>query len=102
MHRLRDGGWLLDTPGMRELQLSDAASGLTDVFDDILAIAQQCKFSDCAHRTEPGCAVRTALAAGTLDPIRFERWRKLTAEEALNSLSLAAGRSAGRPVIDRE
>src|SRR5690606_16359557 len=82
MHRLDRGGWLLDTPGMRELQLSDAAAGISEVFDDFILTAESCRFSDCAHDREPGCAVRAAIAEGTLTTERFDRWRKLTAEEA--------------------
>ncbi|RYE72103.1 MAG: ribosome small subunit-dependent GTPase A [Oxalobacteraceae bacterium] len=80
MHRLDQGGWLMDTPGMRELHLSDATEGLAEVFDDIGLLAQECRFSNCAHNSEPDCAVRVALAQGELDPVRFARWRKLTAE----------------------
>jgi len=97
MHRLTHGGWLMDTPGMRELQLSDAAHGLADVFEDILALALRCKFSNCAHRSEPGCAVRSALNAGTLQADRLDRLRKLTAEDELNTLSLDKHRSKNRP-----
>jgi len=82
MHRLAEGGWLMDTPGMRELHLSDAAEGVAEVFDDIVALAQECRFSNCGHGQEPGCAVRAAIAQGTLETVRFERWRKLTAENA--------------------
>jgi ribosome biogenesis GTPase / thiamine phosphate phosphatase len=85
MHRLAQGGWLMDTPGMRELHLSDADEGLADVFDDIVMLAQQCRFSNCGHGAEPGCAVQAGLADGTLDPVRFARWQKLTAEEAANA-----------------
>lgn len=82
MHRLDRGGWLLDTPGMRELQLPDAATGIADVFDDFILTAQQCRFSDCAHGAEPGCAVRAAIADGTLTVERFDRWRKLAAADS--------------------
>lgn len=92
MHRLAGGGWLLDTPGMRELQLSDAAAGLDEVFDDVVALALACKFTNCGHASEPDCAVQAALRAGTLDAARLDRWRKLGAEDALNSRSLAARR----------
>ncbi len=92
MHRLEGGGWLLDTPGMRELQLSDAAAGLDELFDDVVALARDCRFSNCGHRGEPDCAVQAALRAGTLDPARLARWRKLGAEDALNSRSLAERR----------
>ena len=81
MHRLKGGGWLLDTPGMRELQLSDAAAGVSEIFDDFVLAAQDCRFSDCAHGNEPGCAVQAAIAEGTLTSERFDRWRQLTAEE---------------------
>ncbi|WP_447759805.1 ribosome small subunit-dependent GTPase A [Sphingopyxis panaciterrae] len=81
MHRLDRGGWLLDTPGMRELQLSDAAEGISEVFDDLIEMARRCRFSDCAHRGEPDCAVRTAIADGTLPSARFDRWQKLASED---------------------
>ncbi len=81
MHRLGGGGWLLDTPGMRELQLADATAGIAEVFDDFVEIAEQCRFSDCAHRGEPGCAVRAAIAAGELTEERFDRWQQLAAED---------------------
>lgn len=80
MHRLEQGGWLLDTPGMRELQLADTASGLADVFDDITLLQQSCRFSNCRHDAEPGCAIRSALEEGTLSLERLARWRKLAAE----------------------
>jgi ribosome biogenesis GTPase len=96
MHRLAHGGWLMDTPGMRELQLSDAAAGLADVFDDIVSLSQQCRFSDCAHRSEPGCAIRAALAEGTLQADRLQRWEKLTAEDDSNTISIEQRRSRGR------
>ncbi len=96
LHRLPANGWLLDTPGMRELQLTDAKSGLEDVFADIVALAQACRFSDCRHETEPGCAVLAALEAGTLEPDRLKRWRKLVAEEARNTESLADRRARER------
>ena len=85
MHRLDRGGWLLDTPGMRELQLSDAAAGISEVFDDFILAAQHCRFSDCAHDREPDCAVRAAIAEGALTSARFDRWRKLLAEESVNA-----------------
>ncbi|MFL6068859.1 MAG: ribosome small subunit-dependent GTPase A [Gaiellaceae bacterium] len=77
---LPEGGLMLDTPGMRELQLWDADSGLEAAFGDVESIAAQCRFADCSHRREPDCAVRTALAAGTLDVERYESWRKLQRE----------------------
>jgi ribosome biogenesis GTPase len=92
MHRLAGGGWLLDTPGMRELQLSDAAAGIAEVFDDFVLVAERCRFSDCAHAGEPGCAIAAAIAEGTLTSERFERWRKLAAEESVNATRRAKRR----------
>lgn len=96
MHRLSAGGWLLDTPGMRELQLADVAAGVDGVFDDVVSLARSCRFSDCRHDTEPGCAVRAAIADGSLDPDRLKRYRKLQAEDAFNSSTLAERRARGR------
>lgn len=96
LHRLEQGGWLLDTPGMRELQLVYAARGVEEVFDDIMALAQQCRFTDCMHGTEPDCAIKAAVAAGTLDQKRIDRWRKLSAEEAYNSETIAERRARER------
>ena len=90
---LPGGGLVLDTPGMRELQLWDADSGLESAFQDVEALAAQCRFTDCAHGHEPGCAVREALANGTLDVERFESWRKLQRE-----LERLASKQDGRAV----
>ncbi len=90
LHRLPAGGWLLDTPGMRELQLADVKDGLDALFADIVVLAENCRFADCRHESEPGCAVRAAIEAGTLDPDRLRRQRKLAAEEARNSESRAS------------
>lgn len=76
------GGWVIDTPGMRELRLAGAAEGIEAVFSDISDLAAHCRFRDCAHETEPGCAVQAAIAAGDLDPARLTRWRKLQREDA--------------------
>ncbi|UWQ17664.1 ribosome small subunit-dependent GTPase A [Jannaschia sp. M317] len=83
---------VLDTPGMRELQLTDAADGIRDVYADIEELALNCRFSDCAHDREPGCAVREAVEVGRIDAGRLDRWRKLAAEEAHNSADLAERR----------
>jgi ribosome biogenesis GTPase / thiamine phosphate phosphatase len=96
LHRLPAGGWLLDTPGMRELQLTDVTSGLDDVFAGIVALAKGCRFSDCRHDSEPGCAVLAAIESGVLDAGRVKRWRKLVAEEARNTESLADQRARDR------
>ncbi|MCF2904798.1 ribosome small subunit-dependent GTPase A [Octadecabacter sp. CECT 8868] len=87
------GGWLIDTPGMRELRLVDATEGVDEVFSDITELATQCKFNDCAHITEPGCAVRAAIDAGDLDADRLERWRKLEKENRFNTATVGENRA---------
>jgi ribosome biogenesis GTPase len=74
------GGVVLDTPGMRELQLWEGGESLQLVFDDIEALAGRCFFSDCRHEDEPRCVVREALAAGTIDASRYESYEKLRKE----------------------
>jgi ribosome biogenesis GTPase len=78
---LPGGGLVIDTPGMRELQLwEDAGDGLTDTFGDITALAAGCRFNDCGHRSEPGCAIREAMRRGELDVGRWESYLKLQRE----------------------
>ena len=89
MHRLPQGGWLIDLPGIRELGLTDAAEGIEAVFSDLAELATACKFRNCAHATAPGCAVRAAIEAGEIDPARLTRWRKLQAEDLRNTETLA-------------
>jgi ribosome biogenesis GTPase len=79
LHQLPGGGLLIDTPGMRELALS-GTDGLDTTYADVADWAQGCRFRDCAHRTEPGCAVAAAIDRGELDPARFTAWRKLQSE----------------------
>jgi ribosome biogenesis GTPase / thiamine phosphate phosphatase len=76
------GGLVLDTPGMRELGLWDASEGVGGTFGDVEELFADCRFSDCAHEAEPGCAVRAALAEGTLDAARWESYVKLQRELA--------------------
>ena len=78
---LPGGALLMDTPGLREMQLWDAEDGVAQVFADIDALAAQCRFGDCRHEGEPGCAVLAALDAGMLDPGRLENRRKLLREQ---------------------
>jgi len=89
LHFVDTGCAVLDTPGMRELQLTDAAAGVGDLFADLETLQTQCKFRNCAHDSEPGCAVKTALANGDIDQARVTRWRRLVAEDAFNTLSLS-------------
>ena len=96
LHVVPGGCLVLDTPGMRELQLTDAAAGIADLFDDVAALAASCRFADCRHETEPGCAILSAVTEGRLDPARLARWRKLQAEDAFNSASLAERRERDR------
>jgi ribosome biogenesis GTPase len=83
---LPGGALLLDTPGMRELQLWADESALDETFADVAALAGSCRFTDCAHGSEPGCAVRAALADGSLPRVRWESYRKLQRE--LRALAL--------------
>jgi len=82
---LPSGGLLIDTPGMRELQLWGEVDGVEEVFDDIEELAGRCKFRDCSHEVEPGCAVREALESGSLDSDRYESYQKLLRELAYHS-----------------
>jgi ribosome biogenesis GTPase / thiamine phosphate phosphatase len=79
---LPDGGLMLDTPGMRELQLWDAEEGVGTVFEDVDKLSQRCHFNNCRHQSEPDCAVKAALLEGSLDPGRFENYLKLQRELA--------------------
>lgn len=96
LHVVPGGCMVLDTPGMRELQLADAASGIGDVFADLRDLSAQCRFNDCQHLTEPGCAVLAAIESGGVDAARLGRWRKLIAEETYNSASLAERKSSDK------
>lgn len=75
-----DGVAFIDTPGLRELGVVDAEAGIADTFSDIAELIGQCAFSDCTHRTEPGCAVRRALESGQLAPERWEMYARLDRE----------------------
>ena len=78
---LPEGALLMDTPGLRELQLWDAEDGLAQAFADIDVLAEECRFGDCRHEAEPGCAVQAALRVGTLDQARLENRKKLLREQ---------------------
>ena len=94
---LPGGGLILDTPGIREVGLVDADEGLGTVFDDIERLAQDCRFSDCRHGTEPGCAVRGALDGGLLDADRWSHFQKLSQEVTAAQLAKeGAAQAAGR------
>ncbi len=80
LHVLPGGGLLVDNPGLRELSLPDVDVTAAIVFDDVETLAQRCRFRDCRHESEPGCAVRHAVERGDLDPRRLASYRKLVAE----------------------
>ena len=79
---LPQGGLVIDTPGMRELGLWRSEEGLLGAFADVAALAERCKFRDCGHAQEPGCAIQGAVAAGTLEPERAASFLKLQQEQA--------------------
>ncbi|MBD2751036.1 ribosome small subunit-dependent GTPase A [Microvirga sp. BT688] len=93
LHAIAGGGWVIDTPGMRTLRVSDAAFGIETLFAEITELAPLCRFSDCTHAHEPGCAVQGAVAAGGLDPERLTRWRKLVEESSTRMLGGSGPRS---------
>jgi ribosome biogenesis GTPase len=93
MYRMVSGGWLIDTPGMRALRLVDARDAVDAVFEDISDLALTCKFNDCKHESEPGCAIRAAVEAGTLDEARIGRWQKLVREEDYAVETIAESRA---------
>ena len=87
------GGLVIDTPGLRELQLwGEADGGIGEAFQDVTELAATCRFHDCAHETEPGCAVRAAIGSGALPAERLESYRKLQRE-----LARLERRRDGRP-----
>ena len=81
LKRTRTGGWLIDTPGIRQLALVDGGEAIDKVFSEISDLVEHCRFSDCSHEIEPGCAVRAAIDRGDIDTDRVERWRKLHRED---------------------
>ncbi len=89
LHRLPSGGLLLDVPGIRELKIGDLETGVRAMFDDIETLAQQCRFTDCGHESEPGCAVREAIDAGELDARRLTNYHKLMREQRWASETIA-------------
>lgn len=91
LFRLPNGALLIDTPGLRELQLWGEEDSVDATFDDVAALASVCRFSDCEHESEPGCAVLEAVERGQLDPERLAHWRQLRAE-----LAYLARREEGR------
>ena len=81
---------------MREIQIADCKQGIATTFADIEAYAEHCKFSDCQHQAEPGCAVQQAIVAGDLEQRRLNNYLKLLREESFNSASLSERRSSDK------
>ena len=96
LHRLPNGGLLIDVPGMRELKIAEVDASLRTVFGEIEALAEKCRFKNCSHDSEPGCAVREALESGEIDIRRWNNYRKLLKENAQRNRSLAEQRAQGR------
>ena len=97
LHAISGGGWVIDTPGMRTLHVGDSASGIDMLFEEITELAPLCRFRDCTHAHEPGCAVQAAITRGELDGERLTRWRKLSDENRGNTIAPSGPRgSAGR------
>ncbi|HTK97838.1 MAG TPA: ribosome small subunit-dependent GTPase A [Pseudomonadales bacterium] len=96
LHLLPNGALLLDSPGMRELKMVDAEQGVTEMFADVGDLALQCRFTDCGHADEPGCAVQAAIASGALDERRLHNYRKLLREQARHTDSIAVQRHRNR------
>ena len=82
MIRLFNDVWIIDTPGMREIGMASADEGIDRTFSDIVALESRCRFSNCRHETEPGCAVKAAIASGELSKERFELYKNLGKENA--------------------
>lgn len=99
LHAIAGGAMVIDTPGIRSLHLSDLSTGLDTLFAEIAELSPECRFRDCTHAHEPGCAVRAAVSAGTLDPTRLDRWRKLHDENLSNTPVLTGprGNRTARP-----
>ena len=93
---MEGGAVLIDTPGMRELQLAECEVGVTSTFSDVEQLVAQCRFSDCQHSTEPGCKIRNAISQGQLSQRRFENYQKLLSEQARNGESLKQKRDKGK------
>ncbi|HXT00865.1 MAG TPA: ribosome small subunit-dependent GTPase A [Elusimicrobiota bacterium] len=96
MFALPGGGVLLDTPGMREMQFWDADRGLAQAFDEIDALASACRFGNCGHDSEPGCAVKAGVESGAVAPARLEAWRKLKRELEARASANKYPRKKGR------
>jgi ribosome biogenesis GTPase len=100
LHAVAGGGWIIDTPGMRTLHVSDVAEGIDLVFSEITELAPLCRFRDCTHDHEPGCAVQAAVDAGTLPAERLTRWRTLLEENRKNTPQMTGPR--GNKIVQKK
>jgi ribosome biogenesis GTPase len=96
LHVLPSGGLLVDVPGMRELRVAESSQSIETVFDELERYATHCKFADCKHDTEPGCAVLRAIEENKIDRRRLSNYKKLLRENALAKATLAEKRAQGR------
>ncbi|MBP1182248.1 ribosome small subunit-dependent GTPase A [Methylobacterium sp. PvR107] len=97
LHAIAGGGWVIDTPGMRTLHVSGAAEGIDTLFAEIVERAPLCRYRDCTHAHEPGCAVQAAITEGKIEPERLIRWRKLLDENRDNTPTCVGPRGRRRP-----
>lgn len=91
-----EGAMIIDTPGMREIQLSAHEDGIAETFADIETLSKACKFHDCQHESEPGCKVRIAIESGELDERRLSNYLKLSREQKFNAASISERRSSDK------
>jgi ribosome biogenesis GTPase / thiamine phosphate phosphatase len=96
LHLLPSGCAILDTPGMRELQMTDAKDGVAAVFADLQALTEQCRFRDCQHASEPGCAIQEAVKLESVSQARVDRWQKLDHENRHNTAALTPGKLSNK------
>ncbi|ODB38592.1 ribosome small subunit-dependent GTPase A [Pseudoalteromonas sp. BMB] len=101
LHFMDNGSVLLDTPGMREIQLADCQQGISKTFAEIEALESACRFSDCSHQNEPGCAVQQAIESGELEVRRFNNFIKLRSEHQRNNVSLKDKRDKERALAKK-
>lgn len=96
LHQLPSGGWLIDTPGMRGLGVADVVAGINATFPEISELEGKCKFRDCKHDGEPGCAVQAAIDRGDVSEERLKRFKKLRREDAMATETIAQARERYR------
>jgi ribosome biogenesis GTPase len=96
MYFLPDGGIVIDNPGMREIGMTDSSAGIEDVFEEIIALTKRCRFNDCTHTHEPGCAVREAVASGELDEAALSNYARLKKEAEYYEMSSLKKREKDR------